>query len=191
MQSSFAIWREGEEHVVYTNRMAPEDLEGLEGLRYCRTRFQEYLEKALELRVTVVGKRAFAASIDSQRTEVTSLDWRRDGIGLIGDWQPYTLPPEAERGLVALVADFGLDCAAADCVVTPEGRHVFLEINSGGEWSWLQEAPGLPIAAALADVLLGRAERVLVGQQGCREEVDEAHPRAGLQGGRQEAGTLD
>jgi glutathione synthase/RimK-type ligase-like ATP-grasp enzyme len=164
MQSSFAIWREEEEHVVYTNLVTPEDLEELEGLRYCPMTFQEYLEKALELRVVVVGRRAFAASIDSQRTEVTALDWRRDGMGLIGDWRPYQLPPEVEQGLVALVADFGLNYAAADFVVTPEGRHVFLEINAGGEWSWLQEAPGLPIAEALADVLLGRSERVLVGQ---------------------------
>lgn len=139
MQSSFAVYREGKEHVVYTNKVKPEDLDDLSGLRYCPMTFQEHLEKDLELRVTVVGKQAFAASIDSQKLPHTTIDWRRDGTALLNDWKPYHLPPEVERGLVALVEDFGLNYAAADFIVTPEGRHVFLEINAGGEWFWLRE----------------------------------------------------
>jgi glutathione synthase/RimK-type ligase-like ATP-grasp enzyme len=160
MQSSFSLEREGREAVVFTNRVRREDLDALEGLRACPMTFQERVPKACELRVTVVGRRAFAASIDSQQSARAALDWRRDGAALIGAWKPYVLPPEVERGLLAVVADFGLHYAAADIIVTPEGRHVFLEINAGGEWAWLDEAPGLPIAQALAEVLTGRAERV-------------------------------
>jgi hypothetical protein len=36
---------------------------------------------------------------------------------------------------------------------------VFLEVNAGGEWFWLQRTPGLPIADAIARVLLGEAPR--------------------------------
>ena len=41
---------------------------------------------------------------------------------------------------------------------TPDGRHVFLEINPAGEWEWIQATVGHPIADALADVLTGRVE---------------------------------
>ncbi len=162
MQSSFAVYRDGQEQVVFTNVVKPEDLEDLEGLKYCPMTFQEHLPKAVELRVTVVGRQAFAASIDSQQKEATSVDWRRDGIGLIGEWKHYSLPKPVERALLDLVADFGLNYAAADLIVTPDGRLVFLEINAGGEWFWLQRVPGLPIAEALAKVLLGRAPRNVV-----------------------------
>jgi glutathione synthase/RimK-type ligase-like ATP-grasp enzyme len=95
----------------------------------------------------------------SQRNPETSVDWRRDGIGLIDDWRPYRLPPDVEKGLLALMQDFGLNYGGADFIVTPDGRHVFLEVNAGGEWFWLQRNPGLPIADALARVLLDPSAR--------------------------------
>ncbi len=159
MQSSFAIYREGVETVVYTNAVKVDDLSDLDGLRFCPMTFQELVEKVVELRVTVVGRQVFAASIDSQKKAETSLDWRRDGVGLIEDWQPYTLPEPVREGLLKLTAEFGLNYAAADFIVTKDGRHVFLEINAGGEWFWLARAPGLPIAEALADTLAGTVAR--------------------------------
>ena len=49
---------------------------------------------------------------------------------------------------------FGLGFAAADFIVTPADELVFLEINAGGEWYWLDEGasdrPGFPIADAIA-----------------------------------------
>jgi D-alanine-D-alanine ligase-like ATP-grasp enzyme len=53
----------------------------------------------------------------------------------------------------------GLNYGALDFIVTPEGRHVFLEVNPAGEFMWLMRYPGLPIAEALADVLAGRVAR--------------------------------
>lgn len=159
MQSSFAIYRDGVENVVYTNPIRAADLDDLDGLRYAPMTFQEWLDKEVELRVTVVGRQVFAASIDSQRSATTQVDWRRDGVGLIDDWKPYILPEPIARGLLALTAEFGLNYAAADFIVTRDGRHVFLEINAGGEWFWLARNPGLPIAEALADTLLGAVER--------------------------------
>jgi hypothetical protein len=44
-------------------------------------------------------------------------------------------------------------------ILTPDDRHVFLEVNPVGEYFWLEAKPGLPISAALAEVLTGRAKR--------------------------------
>lgn len=54
---------------------------------------------------------------------------------------------------------FRLNYGAIDIIVTPDGRHVFLEVNPVGEFFWLERYPGLPIAESIADVLLGRAHR--------------------------------
>ncbi|MBL8954585.1 MAG: MvdD family ATP-grasp ribosomal peptide maturase [Myxococcaceae bacterium] len=149
MQGQFSIWREGLEQVVYTTAL--EEPGELDGLEYCPMTFQELVPRRVELRATVVGKRVLTASVESPR-----VDWRRDGIALLEQWQPYTLPPRVEKALLKLTRSFGLNYAAADFIVTPDGRHVFLEINAGGEFFWLERKPGLPIAAAIAEVLTKR-----------------------------------
>lgn len=164
MQHSFAIWRGDVENVVFTNTISDADLENLEGLAYSPMTFQEKLEKRVELRATVVGNRVFTAAVDSQALEGAKLDWRKEGMTLIDAWSKYELPRPVERGLLRLTKWFGLNYAAADFVVTPEGRHVFLEINAGGEFFWLQRTPGLPIVESLAEVLTGRAKRVDRGE---------------------------
>ena len=153
MQHSFAIERAGQEQVVFTNAVRADDLQRLDGLKFAPMTFQEKVPRHLELRATVVGKRVFTASIAGELLEPGTVDWRRDGAALMAQWKPYALPRAAERSLLRLTKWFGLNYAAADFIVTPEGRHVFLELNAGGEFFWLQRSPGLPIAEALAEVL--------------------------------------
>ncbi len=154
MLSSFAVYDEGRELVVFTNPVQPEDLADLAGLRLCPVTFQEMIPKALELRTTVVGRRVMSASIDSQASQRAAHDWRRDGQRLTRDWQPYELPPEVEQKILRLMDYFLLNYGAIDFIVTPDGRHVFLEINPVGEFFWLERYTGLPIADTIADVLL-------------------------------------
>ncbi|MEM8952119.1 MAG: MvdC/MvdD family ATP grasp protein [Pseudomonadota bacterium] len=162
MQHSFAIYRTGIENVVFTNVVGPDDLTDLEGLRYCPMTFQERLDKQLELRVTVVGQKVMSAAIDSQKRKDTAIDWRRDGMGLLDCWEAYELPADIESKLLKLTAQFGLNYAACDFILTPSGRHVFLEINAVGEFFWLEMAPGLPISESIADLLAGYAPRQIV-----------------------------
>ncbi len=159
MQSSFALYREGVELVVFTTKLDSSNLDELDRLCYCPMIFQEFLPKKLDIRSTVVGKQVFTAAIDSQKHQHTSVDWRRDGEGTLDDWFPFDLPPTVQSSLLALVEDFGLNYAAADFVLTTDDRLVFLEINAGGEWLWLRSHHHLPIDRALAEVLTGREER--------------------------------
>lgn len=165
MLASFAVQEEGQEKVVFTNPVSPADLEDLDGLRYCPMTFQELVDKRLELRVTVVGDRVFSAAIDSQALERSRHDWRREGVALLQDWQTYELPADVEQSLLALMDRFGTNYGAIDLILTPDGRHVFLEINPVGEFFWLERHPGLPISEAIADVLLGQAFRRQVSGQ--------------------------
>ena len=144
---------------VYTSQISEADLANAETLRHSPMVFQEMIPKALELRTTVVGNRVMSASIDSQASARAAHDWRRDGLRMIDDWQPYELPREVEEKILRLMDHFVLNYGAIDIIVTPGGRHVFLEINPVGEFFWLKRRPGLPISDAIADVLLGRSPR--------------------------------
>ncbi len=160
MMAPIAVHDEqGREQVLFTNPLGAEQLEDLEGLDLCPMTFQERATKALELRVTVVGEQVMAASIDSQALPRSREDWRREGRALIEAWKPYTLPEPVRVGALKLMDALGLNYGAFDFIVTPEGRHLFLEVNPAGEFMWLMRHPGLPIAEALADVLSGRAPR--------------------------------
>jgi MvdD family ATP-grasp ribosomal peptide maturase len=155
MLSSFAIYDEyGQDKVVFTNPVSPQDLKELHGLRLCPMTFQEQLLKALELRVTVVGNRLFTAAIDSQSSDHAQYDWRRNGLNFIDAWKFYDLPQDVEERLLRLMDWFGLNYGAIDLILTPDGRYVFLEINPVGEFFWLERCPGLPISKAIADILL-------------------------------------
>jgi len=159
MLASFAVYEHGQEMVVFTNPVTAAHLDDLDGLDLCPMVFQENIPKALELRVTVVGTRVFAASIDSQSSARARTDWRRDGNEMIADWKPHTLPDALTEKVLALMDHFRLNYGALDFILTPDGRYVFLEVNPAGEFFWLEKAPGLPISEALADVLTGRAPR--------------------------------
>ena len=159
MQSSFAVYPGGEEQVVFTTKVEASQLAEVENLRYCPMIFQEFLPKKLDIRCTVVGNRLFTAAIDSQKSSVTEVDWRRDGAGTLDDWFAYELPEETQAALLKVVSDFGLNYAAADFVLTRDDRLVFLEINAGGEWLWLTTHVGLPVDQAIAELLAGKAAR--------------------------------
>lgn len=149
---------DGASAMVHTSVVRAEDLEDLDGLRYSPMVFQEQVDKAYELRVAVVtspgsGGRCFAGAIDATRSDAGQVDWRKAAPSQVG-WRPGVLPDEVADRLLALVSALDLVYGAVDLIVTPQGRHVFLEVNPAGEWGMLERDIGLPVAAALADALL-------------------------------------
>jgi hypothetical protein len=156
MLAAFPIMDEqGEEQVVFTTSLSEEHLDKLDGLRFAPMVFQEKVQKRLELRITVIGSRMFAAAVDSQSTAGAEIDWRERGVTLLRSWMPYELPSEVERALERYMEKIGMQYSAIDMIVEPDGRHVFLEANPAGECFWLEyNAPNFPLSVALADVLL-------------------------------------
>lgn len=79
------------------------------------------------------------------------VDWRSDYDSL--SYSPLELPAEITEGLIRLHRALGLMYGAADLACDMAERYWFLETNQAGEWGWLAERAGLPIAWALADLL--------------------------------------
>jgi len=116
--------------------------------------FQQRVPKVRDVRATVVGKRVYAANIlvDGE-TAGELLDWRADYDALL--YEPVTLPDSVESSLLRMTDRLGLSFAAADFVVAADDQHYFVDLNPSGQWGWIQEATGLPIAAAIAAELAG------------------------------------
>lgn len=159
MMTSFAIREPGREKVVFTTALEPEELDRLEGLELCPMTFQERLPKAIELRVTVVGRRLFVAAVDSAAVAGAGDDWRRRGDQLENAWRAHRLPSDVEHGIGRLMDALRLDYGALDFILTPEGRWVFLEINPAGEYFWLDDLFTPTISESIAEILIGRAQR--------------------------------
>ncbi|MCB9551898.1 MAG: MvdD family ATP-grasp ribosomal peptide maturase [Myxococcales bacterium] len=160
MLSTFALDREGEQHVVFTRALTPDDLDALDSLRLCPMVFQARIDRVRELRCTIVGHNVYCAALDAEASKATADDWRRDTRGLAAAWRPHALPRELEIRLLALASRLGLNYGAADLLVDHDGTHHFLEINPAGEWGWVERA-GLPIGEAIAAVLTDpKARRV-------------------------------
>jgi glutathione synthase/RimK-type ligase-like ATP-grasp enzyme len=138
-----ALWRE-------TRLARAEALELIDSVRLAPVIFQEYIAADVDIRATIVGRDVFAAAIHSQDTDY-AVDFRVSlGQAKV---EPVVLPEDVEHRLLALMDRFGLGYGAVDLRRTPEGEHVFLEINTAGEFLFVEERTEQPIARALATLL--------------------------------------
>lgn len=138
---------DGVSNVVKVAEVAVEDIdERVSGTAHL---FQRLVPKTADIRVTVIGFHVFCVRIDSEL-----LDWRTDYDRLA--YSVVEPPPGIERALRAYLDHFGLVFGAFDFAVGEDGRWWFLECNPSGQWYWLEPETGLPMLAAMADLLEGK-----------------------------------
>jgi glutathione synthase/RimK-type ligase-like ATP-grasp enzyme len=138
--------------VIFTNRLSflrEEDRGTIEAVPVI---VQEEIEKAADIRVSVVGKTAFATAIQSQADPEARVDWRRGDV-LSMAHVVHELPTGVASKCLSLVEAFGLRFGAIDLVLDRGGAYWFLEINPNGQWGWRQAKTGQPIARAIVDEL--------------------------------------
>lgn len=148
----FTTYFPAQDKAVFTSRVASDFIRAnVESVHAAPGIFQALIDKAYELRITVVGDRVFPVRIESQQSASTQLDWRKDYNAL--SYAIVQLPRAIEENLLRLHGALGLVFGAYDFIVTPDGAYVFLEVNSVGQWLWLEDAVGIGVSRALADLL--------------------------------------
>ncbi|MCP9958475.1 ATP-grasp ribosomal peptide maturase [Streptomyces sudanensis] len=134
---------------------APVEAGGIDGgVSHSAHLFQAQVSKVADVRAVVVGEQVLSARITAPPGVV---DWRAEYQNLT--YEPITCPDGMGGALVRFLADFGLDFGAFDFAVTADGTWWFLECNPNGQWAWLEDAAGLPITHAIADLLENGASR--------------------------------
>jgi glutathione synthase/RimK-type ligase-like ATP-grasp enzyme len=141
-----AEWRE-------TRLLTEEELARLDNVRYAPVIFQEYISAVYDIRVTVVGEKMFAAAIHSQETDYP-VDFRMDIAH--ARIEAVELPADVRCQIRKLMSRLDLVYGAIDLRLTPDGQHVFLEINPAGQWLFVENESKQPIAATLARLLADR-----------------------------------
>jgi hypothetical protein len=150
-----AVWSIGDQaaFMLYTSVVTAEQLTDPDMLTYSPGIFQEFVEKAYELRVTIFGRTCIAARISDQ----DEVDWRTT---YKMNLEPYELPDSVRAKLFAFMNELGLVMGSIDLIVTKSGEFVFLEINEQGQFLWVEElSPSrIPMLAPFARFLAGEEE---------------------------------
>jgi len=133
--------------LVDTRRWHPDDEGRLGTLAMAPAVFQEQIAGPFDVRATIVGDRIMAARFSTTGSPV---DARLD---LTAPCEPYDLPDGVASGLLRCMSELDLSFGAADLKVDNDGRHVFLEVNPGGQFLFVEILTGLPISSAVATLL--------------------------------------
>jgi glutathione synthase/RimK-type ligase-like ATP-grasp enzyme len=145
-------WTNGAKNFVTPTTVISEDhLEDEARIAIVPAIYQELVPKAYELRVTAIGERFFAAKLHSQSTEHGRIDWRRAQEVISAE--ECVLPAEVEEQCRELMRKLGLVFGCLDLIVTPDGRHVFLEVNQMGQFLFVERWTGMPLLDAFAEML--------------------------------------
>lgn len=140
---------------LYTHLIGVADMERIDDVKTCPTMLQQFIRKAADVRVTVIGEQVFGVSIESQDSEDTAVDFRRSGDRMLSlRHEPLVLPEMIEERCRSMLRHFGLEFGAFDFALTEDGTYYFLEVNPNGQWLWLEWATGIPLTAALCDLLM-------------------------------------
>jgi len=137
---------DGEPAGIWAALVEPGELD--ESVGRCAHLFQALVPKTCDVRAVVVGERVFCARITAPPGVV---DWRAEYLNL--RYEAVECPDEINGSLLAFLADLGLRFGAFDFAVATDGTWWFLECNPNGQWAWLEAVAGLPVTAAIADLL--------------------------------------
>ncbi len=140
---------------VHTSEVTSRDVADGNLLRHSPMVFQEQIPKACELRIAFVNGSMFVGAIDASGSKDGQVDWRLSSPEAV-HWRRDEVPVDVSTKLSALMSKLGLVYGAIDLIRTPGGEHVFLEVNSGGEWGMLERDLDYPISEAIAEALLDK-----------------------------------
>jgi len=135
--------------VLWTNRVSADEINT--GVSCTAHQFQEWIDKAHEVRLTVVGDELFAAEIHAG-SEASRNDLRTDYDSLT--YKVCGVPKVVADGVRSLVAVFGLRYAAMDFLVDHDGMWFLVDLNPNGQFGFVPDLRE-PIATALANLLEG------------------------------------
>ena len=142
-----AVWRE-------TRLLRPEDMAQIDAVRVAPVIFQQFIPAESDLRITHVGGEFYTAAIRSAPHQGL-VDFRMS----VGDAMMSTeeLPGGVADKLRALIERLGLVYGAIDMRRTPDGEYYFFEVNTAGEFLFVEDRTNLPISRAIASWLAGTA----------------------------------
>lgn len=140
---------DGQRGFVYTNVVNEDEIRQA-SLSLAPVILQEFIEPKIDLRVTIIGDKVFAAEIFQEKRGITG-DWRLKKKSV--EYVDCELPEDISLKCIALLKELNLSYGAID-LARKDNEYYFIEINPTGEWAWLVERAGQKIDQAIVEYIL-------------------------------------
>nr|WP_295667683.1 hypothetical protein [Sphingomonas sp.] len=140
---------------IYVNKISASDLDDFAPDSENPITLQRYIEKDFEVRHTFVDGNHFCCKIESQKSDRANIDWRRYDVA----HTPHTIisaPNHIVDKIESIMVLLGLTYRAFDFIVDKDGKWWYLEVNSAGQWLWIEDLLDLPISESIAKCLTNR-----------------------------------
>jgi glutathione synthase/RimK-type ligase-like ATP-grasp enzyme len=142
--------------VLYSTKLHRDDLTNVRANPFPGM-YQPFLSKKKEWRITVVGDNVFSAAIYTDKYSKT--DWRLNShdeaaVRFVAE----AFPKETAQKCKKLLQTLGLRYGAFDFIETDDDELYFVEVNTNGQFMWLEKKLGFPISEAIADELIAIAQ---------------------------------
>ncbi len=146
--------KNGETEAVFTTKISQKMLPDATSLRAVPGIYQELADKSYDLRLFLFGKESIAVKIQAKNTEfAATYDWRFDNhqntIFEVTEI-PKAILLKSQKLLKALNLSYG----SLDFVVSNKGKYCFLEVNTHGQFLWLESVTGAPVLEPFSRFLI-------------------------------------
>lgn len=140
---------------LYTQILTKKDIHSLTKHSPFPGMYQTYIQKKREWRITIVGEKSYAAAVYTH--DAAKDDWRKHSPQGKVQFVAEDFPEPVLHQCKDLLMRLGLRYGAFDFIETPTGEIYFVEVNSNGQFWWLEKKLGFPISEAIADLLVSIA----------------------------------
>ena len=132
--------------LIYTNRVLDEHMEDLTNLSVCPALFQQFIQKAYDVRITTVDAETHAVALyAADKAGAQRCDVRRNNMSDV-TYKVIGLPENVKQGIRNLMKNYNLRFSAIDMAVTDRGEWYYFEVNPNGQWAWLDQSAGTKIS---------------------------------------------
>jgi len=133
--------------------LSPDKIAKLDSLPTCPAIFQQRIRVKKNIRVVFCGRTVFSFEADD-----CGIDWRLQPNNA---WRLHSLPSAIDASLRMLLRDLGLVYGVIDLIQDQDSGYVFLELNPGGQFMFLELWTEAGIPAAIAEMLIEAARSPL------------------------------
>ncbi len=117
------------------------------------SKFQEKLDKWIELRVFFLIDKFYSMAIFSQLDDQTSVDFRVYNEEKPNRNVPFNLPEKIEHSLLTLMKELNLETASIDIILTKKMEYIFLEANPVGQFGMTSTPCNYKLEKKIAEYL--------------------------------------
>lgn len=144
------IENEKESQIIFTSLLKNKP-DSVQQIKSCPNFLQSHIPKKGDVRVTMVGNKAFSTFIHSQDSDNTKIDWRKGETIL--KHSKIELTTELTNKCIQLLKSLNLKFGAIDFILDENDEFTFLEINPNGQWAWIEKQTGYKISNEIINLL--------------------------------------